>query len=135
MGKALSFVGQLTILALIAFGLHFLLQSITKDLVLWDTAYMHLWQIYSLQLLLSVVMIFAMVGIGKSMPQNVGYVFLGFLTLKVVINYLVINPALETANTSDFFKHNFLIVFFLFLIFDVYVTYRVLNQSYSVKNN
>lgn len=135
MGKALSYVGQLVILGLISLGLHFLIQSITKDLALWDTAYMSLWQIYALQMIMSIIIVFAMVGIGQSMPQNLGYVFLGFLTLKLVINYLLINPALESGNESDFFKYNYLGVFFLFMIFDVYVTYRVLNQSYPQKNN
>lgn len=133
MGKALSYVGQLVILGLISLGLHFLIQSITKDLALWDTAYMTLWQIYALQMIMSIIIVFAMVGIGQSMPQNLGYVFLGFLTLKLVINYLLINPALESGNESDFFKYNYLGVFFLFMIFDVYVTYRVLNQSYPQK--
>lgn len=135
MGKALSYVGQLVILGLISLGLHFLIQSITKDLALWDTAYMTLWQIYALQMLMSIIIVFAVVGIGQSMPQNLGYVFLGFLTVKLVINYLLINPALESGNESDFFKYNYLGVFFLFMIFDVYVTYRVLNQSYPQKNN
>lgn len=135
MGKALLYVGQLVILGLISLGLHFLIQSITKDLALWDTAYMTLWQIYALQMIMSIIIVFAMVGIGQSMPQNLGYVFLGFLTLKLVINYLLINPALESGNESDFFKYNYLGVFFLFMIFDVYVTYRVLNQSYPQKNN
>lgn len=135
MGKALSYVGQLVILGLISLGLHFLIQSITKDLALWDTAYMTLWQIYALQMIMSIIIVFAMVGIGQSMPQNLGYVFLGFLTLKLVINYLLVNPALESGNESDFFKYNYLGVFFLFMIFDVYVTYRVLNQSYPQKNN
>lgn len=135
MGKALSYVGQLVILGLISLGLHFLIQSITKDLALWDTAYMTLWQIYALQMIMSIIIVFAMVGIGQSMPQNLGYVFLGFLTVKLVINYLLINPALESGNESDFFKYNYLGVFFLFMIFDVYVTYRVLNQSYPQKNN
>lgn len=135
MGKAFAFIGQLAILALVSFGLHFLIHSITKDWVLWDTAYMHLWQIYALQLLLSAVVIFAVIGIGNSMPDYLGYVFLGVLTLKVIVNYLLINPALKSGTQSDFFKYNFLICFFLFLIFDVYVTYRVLNQTYSSKNN
>ena len=135
MGKALSYVGQLVILGLISLGLHFLIQSITKDLALWDTAYMTLWQIYALQMIMSIIIVFAMVGIGQSMPQNLGYVFLGFLTLKLVINYLLINPALESGNESAFFKYNYLGVFFLFMIFDVYVTYRVLNQVYPTKNN
>ena len=134
MGKALAFIGQLAILALVSFGLHFLLQSITKHLPLWDSAYMQLWQIYALQFLLSALLIFAVVGIGKSMPQNLGFLFLGFLTLKLVINYFAISSALKTSAADDFFKYNFLGVFFLFMFFDVYVTYRVLNQSHSSEN-
>lgn len=135
MGKAIVFVGQLVLLALVSFGLHFLLHSLTKKLPLWDTAYMDIWQVYVLQLLMSIVIIFAVVGIGNSMPQNLGYVFLGFLTLKVAVSYFVINPALESGTDNDFFKYNFLVVFFLFMMFDVYVTYRILNQTYSPKKN
>lgn len=135
MGKALAFIGQLAILALVSFGLHYLLQSITKYLSLWDDAYMHLWQVYTLQFLMSVVVIFAVVGIRKAMPESLGYVFLGFFTLKVIITYLIASPVLDTPLESDFFKYNYFAVFFLFMIFDVYVTYRVLNQIYSPKNN
>lgn len=135
MGKAFAFVGQLAILALISFGLHFLIQSITKDLTFWHTAYMQLWQIYALQFLMSVVVILAVVGIGKVMPESLGYVFLGFFTLKVIVTYLIVRPMLDTPLESDFFKYNYFGVFFLFMVFDVYVTYRVLNQIYSPKNN
>lgn len=133
MSKAINFITPLLILALVAFGLHFLINSIAKDLPLWDTAYMHLWQIYALQLLMTVIVIFAVVGIGNSLPQHLGYVFLGVLTLKVIATYIIINPALEEGVDNEFFKYNFLIVFFLFMFYDVYVTYRVLNQTYSPK--
>lgn len=133
MSKAIIFITQLIILALVSFGLHFLINSITKDLPLWDSAYMHLWQVYALQLLMSVIVIFAVVGISESLPQHLGYVFLGVLTLKLVATYLIISPALDQVAGTEFFKYNFLIVFFLFMFYDVYVTYRVLNQSYSTK--
>lgn len=135
MSKAIVFAGQLLLLALVSFGLHFLLHSISNDLEFWDTAHMHLWQIYALQFLMSVVMIFAVVGIGNSKPESLGYIFLGFLTLKVAVNYFVISPVLKTEADHDFFKYNFLAVFFLFMIFDVYVSYRILNQVYPTKNN
>ncbi|HLW61957.1 MAG TPA: hypothetical protein VKY33_01030 [Flavobacterium sp.] len=135
MGKAIVFAGQLLLLALVSFGLHFLLHSISNDLEFWDTAYMHLWQIYALQFLMSVIMIFAVVGIGNSKPESLGYIFLGFLTLKVAVNYFVISPVLKMEADLDFFKYNFLAVFFLFMTFDVYVSYRILNQVYPTKNN
>ncbi|UUV22506.1 hypothetical protein MG290_10415 [Flavobacterium sp. CBA20B-1] len=135
MGKAFPYLGQLLVLALIALGLHFLINSISKDLPFWDTAHMHLWQIYALQFLLSAIIVLGVVGIGNAMPNNLGFVFLGFLTLKILVNYLVLNPALQSGDTSNFFKYNYLAVFFLFVFFDVYVTYRVLNQIYPSKNN
>lgn len=135
MGKAFPYLGQLALLALITLGLHFLMHSITKDLPLWDTAHMHLWQIYALQFLLSALVIIAVVSIGNVMPNNLGFVFLGVLTLKVVVNYIMLKPVLKANDSGDFFKYNFLIVFFLFMFFDVYVTYRILNQSYPSKNN
>lgn len=135
MSKAFPFVIQLILLALVTFGLHFLYHSLADKLTLWEMAPMQLWQIYGLQLLLSIILIFGIIGISNSMPQNLGFVFLGFFTLKVIINYIVIRPVLKAGESFDFFKYSFLIVFFMFMAFDVYVTYRVLNQSYSVKNN
>lgn len=135
MGKAFPYLSQLLILALIALGLHFLINSITKDLPFWNTAHMHLWQIYALQFLLSALVVLGVVGVGKAMPNNLGFVFLGFLTLKILANYLVLQPVLKTEAFSNFFKYNYLIVFFLFMFFDVYVTFRILNQSFSSKNN
>lgn len=135
MGKATVFLGQLIILALVSSGLHFLLHSLTEKTPFWETAYMDLWQIYVLQLVLSIIVIFAIVGIGNSKPENLGYVFLGILTLKVMVNYFVIRPLIKSEADQDFFKYNFLAVFFLFMIFDVYVTYRILNQTYSPKKN
>src|SRR5690554_1713387 len=135
MNKAFVFIGQLLLLGIVSLGLHFLIQSISEQLAFWDTAYMHLWQIYALQFLLSVVVILATVGIGNSMPQSLGYVFLGFLTLKIVVTYWVAIPVLEQDTDVDFFKYNYLGVFFLFMFFDVYVAYRLLNQLYPSNNS
>jgi len=133
MNKAFVYIAQLSLLGMVFLGLHFLIQSIGGQLTFWDTAYMHLWQIYALQFMLSVVMIFAIVGIGNAMPQSLGYVFLGFLTLKMAVTYWIATPVLEQEVAVDFFKYNYLGVFFLFMFFDVYVAYRVLNQLYPSK--
>lgn len=133
MNKFFVYIAQLFLLGIVFLSLHFLIQTIGGQIAYWDTAYMHLWQIYALQFLLSVVMIFTTVGIGNAMPQSLGYVFLGFLTLKVVVTYWVVMPVLEQEVVVDFFKYNYLGVFFLFLFFDVYIAYRVLNQLYPSK--
>src|SRR5690606_25251194 len=131
----LTFVFQLIMLALVTFGVHYLYHNLMGDAELWQNAPMSLWQVYGLQLILSVIVIFAVIGIGNNMPQNLGFVFLGVLTLKLLINYLVIKPILQLGDEVLFFKISYLFVFFLFMFYDVYVTYRVLNQTYSPKKN
>lgn len=135
MGKAFSFVFQLIMLALVTFGVHYLYHNLVGAADAWVSAPMELWQIYGLQLAISIVVIFAVLAIGKTMPQNLGFVFLGLLTLKLLINYIILRPVLQSGQDIQFFKLSYLLVFFLFMFFDVYVTYRVLNQTYSSKNN
>lgn len=129
MNKIISYVIQLIVLAVLVFGLHYIFQQVLGVLDNWENTGYSLYIVYLFELMLSIIMIVAIVGTGKSMPNNLGYVFLGLLTLKCVGNYIFIAPILDADVSNDFVKHNFLIVFLIFLIFDVYVTYRVLNQE------
>jgi len=129
MNRIINYVVQLLLLAVLIFGLHYIFQQVLGVLNAWENTGYSLYLIYLFELMLSILMIVGIVLTGKSMPSNLGFVFLILLTLKCVGNYFFIQPALNVNPSNDFVKHNFLIIFLLFLIFDVYVTYRILNQQ------
>jgi len=130
MGKyIMSFAVQLIILTVLSFGIHYLILEVFEMKSLWTEGYYSLLQIYFFLLLVTLAMTAAMVFIAKAMPQNIGYAFLVLLTLKLVANYLFIQPVLDSEVDLEFIKHNYLIVFLLFLGFDVFVTYRLLNNK------
>lgn len=129
MNKIFSFAIQLIVLALLIFGLHYILQQVLGVLDNWNDTGYSLFLIYIFELMLSILMVVIIVTAGKSFPTSLGYIFLALLTLKCVANYFFIHPILESEISNDFVKHNFLIIFLFFLTFDVYVTYRILNQE------
>lgn len=62
------------------------------------------------------------------MPKNVGFIFLGVMTIKAVASYLFIRSGLNKFE-NDFIEYNFLVVFFVFLFFDVFVAFKVINED------
>lgn len=73
-----------------------------------------------------------MIVVEKFLPQNLGFAFLIVLTIKLIGSYLFIQPVLDLGEAQDFVKHNFLIIFLMYLCFDVYVSYRLLNIKNGV---
>lgn len=65
-----------------------------------------------------------------AMPKNLGFVFLGIMTIKVIAGYIYVRKGLGVFE-NDFIEYNFLAVFFLFLFFDVFVAFQALNQEDS----
>jgi len=61
-------------------------------------------------------------------PQNVGFIFLGVMTVKVIGSYLFIKNGLNKFE-NDFIEYNFLVVFFVFLFFDVFVAFKAINKT------
>ena len=63
-----------------------------------------------------------------AMPKNLGFIFLGLMTINAVASYIYIKNGLNKFE-NDFIEYNFLVVFFLFLFFDVFVAFKALNQE------
>jgi len=62
------------------------------------------------------------------MPEKLGLIFLALMTLKGVASYIYIKNGLNKFE-NDFIEYNFLVVFFIFLFFDVYIAFSALNQE------
>ncbi len=84
--------------------------------------------LYGFELIFSVVMLFAMVGISKSLPEQLGFVFLGFITLRLIGSYLFVQQGLDSIEAHDVFKYNFVITVLVFLATDAYTAFKVLNK-------
>ncbi len=128
MQKIGKYIFGLALLAAIAYGAQVYLQDhfdIADD---WARVSISLGQIYLVQVVLSLVLLVALVMVKKSAAQQLGFVFLGVFTLKVVVSYFFAHNVLDQPDV-DFFKYNYLAVFFLFMIFDLYIAYSMLNKS------
>jgi len=125
MGK---YIVQLALLSVVAYGIQFFAQQIFDIDSLWETIDITLLQIYFVQAVISLALIVAMNMAKKPLPNFLGFVFLGVFTIKVVASYLLAKSTLENPDV-DFFKYNYLLVFFMYMIFDLYVAYSLLNQS------
>lgn len=66
-----------------------------------------------------------------SLPKYISFVFLGCVFLRAVASYLYIKDGLGIFE-NDFLELNFLVIFFVFLIFDIFVAYKLVNQEVKV---
>lgn len=135
MNKIFGFAGQLLIVAALAFGLHYMFHSVFNTIDHWSTSTYNLIQIYFFEFILSLLMVVGIVMTKTKMPHNLGYMFLVFITVKTIANYLFISPVLKSEGDQSFVKHNFLLVFVIFLVFDVYVTFKLLNEEKGQEKN
>ncbi|MDN3708707.1 hypothetical protein QW060_16515 [Myroides ceti] len=135
MNKIFGFAGQLLIVAAVAFGLHYMFHSVFNTIDHWSTSTYNLIQIYFFEFILSLLMVVGIVMTKTKMPHNLGYMFLAFITVKTIANYLFISPVLKSEGDQSFVKHNFLLVFVIFLVFDVYVTFKLLNEEKGQEKN
>ena len=135
MSEIFRYLIQLALFTVLAFGMHFGFQYVFEQSDYWKTAHYNLVQIYFVEMMLSVVLVIGVVVAKKTTPGNLGFAFLGLITLKAVVSYLFIAPVLDQETQDTVLKHNFLIIFLIYLAFDVYVTYQLLNPNEERNKN
>jgi hypothetical protein len=77
----------------------------------------------------SVIILFALNLIAKNDATQVGYVFLGLTSLKVVGSYFLVEPILTKTISYPAERINFFAVFMLFLFIEAYFTAVLLNKK------
>jgi len=77
----------------------------------------------------SVIILFALNLIAKTDATQVGYVFLGLTSLKVVGSYFLVQPILAKTVSYPSERINFFAVFMLFLFIEAYFTAILLNKK------
>ena len=124
---------SLTLISSVCFGLHyFVLNSAELGDWGWIGTNFSLLGMYTFCAIASLVMLIVLFLIDFSMPKQVGFGFLVGMTLKAVASYFYIADGVNLSE-HDFIELNFLVVFFVYLLFDAFVPYYTVNQEEAEK--
>lgn len=130
MGKGIIKVGlQLLIAFIVVFTLHYAIVALTSSGESLTNMGFTLEKFYAFEILFSVIIFFALFGIKNSLPDNLGFVFLGLITLRLIASYLYAQDALDNEQVDQVFKFNFLAIVLIFLAGDAFVAYNILNKK------
>ena len=104
---------------------HFIVPKEFEDDFIYSTL-----TLYLLFGLLSVVIVSLLTKVKETAINSVGYAFLAFTTLKMVIAYAFLRPIIHAhLPKTPTEKMNFFIVFIYFLAIETYLTIRILNNK------
>lgn len=124
-----GFIGKLFLGGIIVFVLHYGLNYALGSLVLWESLSVGLIPIHGFLLLTSLVMTLSIVYAHQLSPKNLGFSFLGILTVKLLGVFLFVSPLIEEGGEGSFLKINLLGLIFAYILYDVYVAFRLLNEK------
>jgi len=85
-------------------------------------------ELYLVQFVLSAVMALVVLWAQRDLPHQVGFIFLGLITLKFILNYVYIRKGIALPD-ADVLKYNYLITVVLFLLLDIRITAVVVNKA------
>lgn len=130
--KKLPQLLQLLTLSVLICGLHFLMFNFFN--VAFASFYYSLFTHYLFLTALSVSVLIVVQKIAKKSIDQVGFAFLGVMTVKLVVAYLFLLPLLNTNQPEvNSEKNSFFVLFILFLATDVYLTSQILNAKNDKK--
>ncbi len=115
----------------LGYGLHALvLQKLGTDAYWLQTDYT-LMGIYTFGFVASLLVAIFLLLTDFAMKNYLSMVFLGCILIKAVASYLFIQSGLNFFE-NDFLELNFLVAFFIFLLYDIFVAYSLVNQEVRV---
>ena len=86
--------------------------------------------IFGFFLFCSLAILFLLIRVKKNNINNVGQTFLLTTSIKMALSYMLVLPILQSNSVNSALeKFNFLIIFFVFLSIETYVTIRILNKK------
>ena len=104
---------------------HFIIPKEFEDNFVYATP-----MLYTLFAMLSMVILYALMKVKEIAINYVGYAFLAFTTVKMVIAYALLRPIIHThLPKTPTEKMNFFIVFIYFLAIETILTIRILNNK------
>lgn len=123
-------VFQLLLLLVFVYGNIVLLEAVFSLEEKWEKTYYTFNQTFSFFVISSLFILLLNLIIQKKAKDQLGYAFLGIMTVKVIAAYVFIAPALELKTISNQFEtNNFFVYFLTFLAIDVYLTVQILNEK------
>lgn len=85
---------------------------------------------YLSQAVLTFLILLGLIQIEKNAKEQLGYVFLGLTSAKVIASYLIVTQFLFlTQPIPKEVKINFFVIFLIFLCLDAYFVIRLLNKK------
>ncbi|NQD72242.1 hypothetical protein HP439_16070 [Sphingobacterium shayense] len=133
MNKYIKLVLLLLFIATLSFGLHSVILSNFGLNKFWQQTDYSLSGLYIFGFGVSFMLGALLHLTDYAMPKYISFVFLGCIFIKAIASYLYIKDGLGIFE-NDFLELNFLVTFFVFLIFDVFVAYQIVNQGIKVKD-
>ncbi|GHE23575.1 hypothetical protein [Sphingobacterium griseoflavum] len=131
MNKYARFGGLLFLVTVLGFGIHTLLLQNLGLNAYWKQTHYTLMGMYAFGCIASLTVATFLLLADFAMKNYVSIVFLGCILIKAVASYLFIQSGLNLFE-NDFLELNFLGVFFIFLMYDILVAYRLVNQEVKV---
>ena len=128
MNKYLQLILILFAVTGICFGIHYSVLSYNDQDHWWIGSGYSLSGMYIFGAVASLVMLIVYLGVDYSMPKQLGFAFLVGMTVKAAASYYYIHEGINLLE-NDFIELNFLVVFFVYLVYDAYVAYFLVNQE------
>lgn len=131
MNKYVRFVGLLLLITVLGYGVQTLvLQKLGVESQWGQTDYTLL-GIYTFGFVASLLIAVLLLLTDFALKNYLSFVFLGCILIKAVASYLFIQSGLNLFE-NDFLELNFLVAFFIFLLYDIFVAYKLVNQDVRV---
>lgn len=128
MNNYIKYILVLLAVTAVAYGSHYLASSTLGVNEQWAALDYSLKGLYFFGSFASLIVLIVLITVNRIMPKNLGSVFLVVISVKVLAFYAYIYKGLDIAE-DNFLKYNFIIVFFIYLIFDVFVAFKALNED------
>lgn len=133
MNNYIKFIAILLIFTAILFGAHYFALPSFGIVDFKSLTGFELYSLYAFECVASLIILITILISDSVMPKNIGFIFLGLITLKAALSYVFFRGGMNHSS-DDIFEYNFLIVFFLFLFFDVLVAFKVINKEVESVN-
>lgn len=130
--KQNQFISLLGLLLAVAVVLELIQAFIVDNLSDTYTFFYPVWKIYVFHFMITFSIFSLLYFVGKIMPQYIGYTFMGFILLKMVVAIVFLLPLIkmeEVSKIPDF--SSFFIPYFIFLFFEIFLTMKILKESES----
>ncbi|TCV11034.1 hypothetical protein EDC17_102937 [Sphingobacterium alimentarium] len=128
MNNYIKYIVMLLVLGVAAYFAHYLVLQGVGTAHYWQQTDYTLVGMYAFAVGITLFVVVLTLMAQYAMPKNLGFIFLGLMTVNAVASYIYIKNGLNKFE-NDFIEYNFLVVFFLFLFFDVFVAFKALNQE------